>query len=115
MQAEMMAVAGRVAVEQRWKDSKRDRRRDEARARRQRREDPVTELARDLAVGRQLLVSLDQSGSRAGCRAAVLPRGRIHDAAELRHIMFAQDIGNTDQHRVGVTISISIAPKEPCS
>ena len=54
MDAEMMPVGGRVAVEQRRKDLQRDRRRDESRVRGQRREHAIAERARDLAVRRQV-------------------------------------------------------------
>src|SRR5882757_3842047 len=112
MQAELVAVGGGVAVEQGWKDSKRDRRRDEARARRKCCQDAVAELPRDLAVGRQLLVALDQRGGRTGGRAAVFPIARVHDAAELRNISLAQYVGNTDQH-LAASVPVSNAQKQP--
>ena len=98
MDAEMVPVRRRIAIEQRRKDLHRDRRRDEPRIGRQRRQHPVAELARQLAVRRQLLVALDQRRLRAGRGAAILPVAAVHDAAEIRHIGLAQDVWNTDQH-----------------
>src|SRR5262245_64123853 len=98
MDAEMVPVRGGIAVEQRRKNLFRDRRRDETRIGRQRGNDAVAERARSLAVRRQLLVLLDNSRLRAGGGAAILPVATVHDAAEIRHIGLAQDIGDTDQH-----------------
>src|SRR6185437_11478142 len=97
--AEMVTVGGHVAIEQRRKDLQRHRRRDEARIGRQRGDHALAEFSRRLAVRRQLLVALHQRRLRARGRAAVFPVALIHDAAEIRHIGFAQHVGNADQHR----------------
>jgi len=101
MDAEMVAAVRDVAIEQRRKNPQRDGGREKPRIGRQRLDNPVTEFARHLAVGRQLLVALHQRRLRAGGRASVLPRAIIHDAAEIRHIRLAQHCGDADQHRLG--------------
>jgi len=65
MDAEMMAVRRGIAVEQRPKDMARNGRRKETRIRRQRRNDAVAKLTRDLAVRRQLLIAFDHRRLRA--------------------------------------------------
>src|SRR5436190_14051276 len=76
----------------------------------------MAELARDLAVRRQLLVALDQGGLRAGGRAAVFPRTLVHDAAEIRHIGLAQDIRDANQHSTCIPSSlVRTVPKPPGS
>ena len=46
---------------------------------------------------------------RAGGRAAVLPRAAVHDAAEIRHIVLAQHIGDTDQHLGFTSVPVSVS------
>jgi hypothetical protein len=62
--------------------------------------DRFTQLPRDVAVRRQLLVLLDPRRLRAGGRAAVFPVGGIHRRAKVRNLRLAQYIRHTDQHRV---------------
>src|SRR5665647_3936939 len=73
-------------------------RRDEPRTGRQRRDDAVAELARQFAVRRQLLVAFDVGRLRTSGGAAILPAVAVHQEAEIRHLVFAQYLGNTDQH-----------------
>src|SRR5262245_19437395 len=93
-----MPAARRVAVEQRREDLQRDRRGKETRIGRQRRDDAIAELARDLAVRRQLLVALDHCRLRARGGTAVFPFAGVHDAAEIRYILLAQDTLYARQH-----------------
>src|SRR5258708_39691203 len=73
----------------------------------------MAELARDLAIRRQLLVALHQRRLRAGGGTAVFPRAAVHDAAEIRHVGLAQDLWDTDQHVGGFRPSVRIWPRGP--
>jgi len=64
----------------------------------ERTENALAELPGRFAVGRQLfvLLYLRRLGPSGG--SAVLPGFGIDDAAEVRHIIFAKDVGDADQH-----------------
>jgi hypothetical protein len=95
-----MPLTDAVTVEQRREDLLRDRGGNEQWIGHQRPDDRFTQLPRDVAVRRQLLVLLDPCRLRAGGRAAVFPVGCIHRRAKVRNLRLAQYIRHTDQHRV---------------
>src|SRR2546430_9494229 len=99
--AETMPLGRSIAIEQWREDTQRYGGREKTRIGRQRRNNAAAKLARDLAVGRQLLVTLYQRRLRAGGRTAVLPRATVHDAAEVRRIGLAQHFRYANQHRFG--------------
>src|SRR5215467_1751568 len=87
-----------VAVEKRWKDPERQRRRNEQRITFQRRDDDVAQFPRFGAGVHNLAVSLDGARLMAGGYSAIHPRGTFHYFVKMRQLFSVQYIWQCDDH-----------------